>query len=119
MDELKTRREVMRNSEKIAGQLYAALAVLEGEDEQPGAAQQIDQAAQAARSAAELLPPAQSAAQQLEDAAYGIQDAVESLRACTESLQFDPDQLEETEARLAVSYTHLFRQSVASGFRGI
>lgn len=104
MDELKTRREVMRNSEKIAGQLYAALAVLEGEDEQPGAAQQIDQAAQAARSAAELLPPAQSAAQQLEDAAYGIQDAVESLRACTESLQFDPDQLEETEARLDFLY---------------
>lgn len=54
--------------------------------------------------AAELLPQAQGAARQLEDAAYGIQDAAELLRACTESLQFDPDQLEETEARLDFLY---------------
>ena len=103
-EELKMRREVMRNSEKIAGQLYAALAVLDGEEEQPGAAQQVEQAAQAAKTAAELLPQAQGAARQLEDAAYGIQDAAELLRACTESLQFDPDQLEETEARLDFLY---------------
>ena len=103
-EELRRRRDVMRNSEKIAASLFEAIAALEGTEDKDGAAQLTETAASAAESAAQILSDVQPAAGQLRDAAYALQDAAETLRGCSEALSFDPVELNAVEDRLDFLY---------------
>ncbi len=103
-EELRQRRDVMRNSEKIAALLYEAMAALDGADDQEGAAQLAESAAVSAENAAQILADVQPAAQQLRDATYALQDAAETLRSCSETLSFDPAELNAVEDRLDYLY---------------
>ena len=103
-EELRRRRDVMRNSEKIAASLFEAIAALEGTEDEDGAAQLTETAASAAESAAQILSDVQPAAGQLRDAAYALQDAAETLRGCSEALSFDPVELNAVEDRLDFLY---------------
>ncbi|MBR4888414.1 MAG: DNA repair protein RecN [Clostridia bacterium] len=104
IEELKQRRDVMRNSEKIAAFLYEALSALDGDEDQDGAMQLTENAAASAESAAQILSDVHPAAQQLRDAAYALQDAVETLRGCSETLSFDAEELNVVEDRLDYLY---------------
>ena len=98
-NELQERRTLYRNSEKVAGQLQKARALLFGDEDSDGAVALAQQAAAAAGNAAQYIAQAEAPASRLQEALYELQDAAEELDAVADLLEFDPRERDEAEER--------------------
>ncbi len=125
-DELRARRDRLRNAAALAEAAMAAAEALAPEvGDSEGAADLAARALQALGPAAELAPELAGAAAEVTDAAERLREAASSLRAFLSALEAEPAQLEEVEERLgriadakrrfaAPSLTELLERSAAA-----
>ena len=101
-EELESQREIIRNSEKIAGALELLKGLLSGDEDNEGLLSGISQASSEAERAAAYLPELEEASQKLREAGYLLEDVDSILR--NTSVDFNPDLLESIEERLDLLY---------------
>ncbi|MCH3971872.1 MAG: DNA repair protein RecN [Oscillospiraceae bacterium] len=104
VQELQNRRLRIRSSGKITEALQKADASLGGTEETPGACDAVQEAAQQLSAAAEIVPELSDLAGRVESLGYDLQDCMEEIRGQSEESSFDPQELEDIEARLDVYY---------------
>ena len=101
-EELEAQREVIRNSEKIAGTLELLRGLLSGDEDSEGLLTGVEQASVEAERVAPYLPELEEAAQKLREAGYLLEDVDAMLRGV--GVDFDPALQEAIEERLDLLY---------------
>ena len=99
-DELSSRRELLRNSEKLREALDQAVELLDGGDD--NALSMARNAAYFAGKAASISGQLEDAAESINSAAYSLADALETLRDFRDSLDFSPEEYDQLESRIAL-----------------
>ncbi len=97
---LLAQRAVYRHAEKIAAALQEARLSLTGDEERDGGLSAVTAASAALTEAGQYMEEAQSLSKRLESALYELQECAEELREFTDRLDFDQEDLEQTENRL-------------------
>ncbi|HHV31203.1 MAG: DNA repair protein RecN [Ruminococcaceae bacterium] len=103
-EELNQRRTMFMNSEKIAAALAAAKTALDGDEEMQGAVASIASASSALSEAERFLPDLHSLTERIQTIKYDLQDCTEELRNFASQTEYDPQELEQVEARLDQIY---------------
>lgn len=98
-ESLSSRRELLRNAEKLREALDAAYEALYGGE--GSAAEQAGGASAWTERAAELAPELDEALAEIEQARSNIEDAAERLRDFREGLDFSPGEYDALETRLS------------------
>lgn len=101
-EELEAQREMIRNSEKIAGILELLRGLLSGDEDSEGLLTGVEQASVEAERVASYLPELEEAAQKLREAGYLLEDVDAILRSV--GVDFDPALQEAIEERLDLLY---------------
>ena len=101
-EELEAQREVIRNSEKIAGTLELLRGLLAGDEDSEGLLTGVEQASVEAERVASYLPELEEAAQKLREAGYLLEDVDAMLRGV--GVDFDAALQEAIEERLDLLY---------------
>lgn len=96
-EELISRRDLLRNSEKLTEALHIADEALNGDD---GALNSAQNAAWQCRHAAGYAQELEDPADTLEQAIFLMNDAVEKLRDFEDALSFSPEEYDRIEQRL-------------------
>ncbi len=100
--QLQERRTFFRNVEKIAQGLYAARALLQGDEDTDGALTGIERAVSQVQDAGRYMDEAAKLGERMENLQYELEACAEEVRGLTEQLEFDPQELEQVESRLDV-----------------
>ena len=103
-EELTSRRDAARNAEKTAAALNAASAALDGDENTPGAADLIAEAAEQIEKAAQFLPELARFPEQLREAGYLLEDASNAVVAQLDGAAFSEHEIDRIEERLDVLY---------------
>lgn len=98
-DTLVSRRDLLRNSEKLTEAIDEAISVLYGGDD--NAVSLAQNAAYYAGKAAAITPELESVAANINDAAFALADAAETLRDFHDDLDFSPEEYDRLESRIA------------------
>ena len=99
-DSLSSRRDLLRNSEKLREALDQAVELLDGGDE--NAISMAQNAAYYTGKAAAISGELENAADSINSAAYAMADALETLRDFRDSLDFSPEEYDQLESRIAL-----------------
>ena len=99
-DELVSRRDLLRNSEKLTEALDAALQLLYGGED--NAVSMAQNAEYYAGKAAALVPDLEGCTKSLHEAAFTLSDAAETLRDFRDSLDFSPEEYDRLEERISL-----------------
>ena len=99
-DSLCSRRDLLRNSEKLREALDQAVELLDGGDE--NAISMAQNAAYYTGKAAAISEELENAADSINSAAYAMADALETLRDFRDSLDFSPEEYDQLESRIAL-----------------
>ncbi len=102
ISELTEKRSVFRNFESISQALSAAVSALRGDEDSAGGCQAVSHAYNETASVASVFPQVEKLAARLSEVSFEIDDIAETLRNELSALEFDPDELEAIENRLAV-----------------
>jgi DNA repair protein RecN (Recombination protein N) len=97
--ELQASRQRLRNAERLQAALSAATALLNGEDERPGAVDLVNQASLHVREAARHDPALDAEADSISTAAVQVEDALGSVVRYLERLADEAGELEAVEER--------------------
>ncbi len=100
LESLSERRELVRNSEKLRLSLSMCLNLLSGDDNMPGAETMIAQSLQEFSSIAKLLQSNEKLLERFDFAVSEIADISAEIRDLNDSLDFDPNELENLEQRI-------------------
>lgn len=103
-EELDRQRTMYLNSEKIAAALAAAKDALDGGEETQGALAALSGACTALSDAERFLPELHTLAERMQNMEYELEDCGSELREFSSRLEYDPQELEEIEARLDQLY---------------
>ena len=99
-EQLKERREVLQNAEKLSDALRMADEALYGGDSSDGAAGLLSNAEHALSRVSTISADMQTLHQKISDLMYSVQDAADELRAMRDDLSYSEGELEEIEERL-------------------
>lgn len=99
-EELRTRRDAIRNSERILKLSAQAKALLDGDEENSGAVSALGDLAQVLGSLSRYAPELESSAAQVMELSYSLQDVSMEVGRYVDNLDFDPRSLDEIEDRL-------------------
>lgn len=99
-EQLKERRKVLQNAEKLSDALRMADEALYGGDSSDGAAGLLSNAEHALSRVSTISADMQTLHQKISDLMYGVQDAADELRAMRDDLSYSEGELEEIEERL-------------------
>ena len=100
MDELSSRRDLLRNAEKLTEAIDEAYSALYGGEE--NALTLAQNAEYYTQRAAAIAPELEKAQSSISDAVFSLTDAAELLRDFKESLDFSPEEYDRLETRLAL-----------------
>lgn len=103
-EELKQKREVIRNSERILNCLNSAYIALNGNDEIAGATTLVGEASDNISKAAEILKEVEIISEEMKNISYSLNDYCFELRRIMDSLDYNPSLLEKIEERLDLIY---------------
>ena len=103
-DELTARRDAAVNAGKTAAALNAASAALDGDEETPGAADLIAEAAAQLEKAAEYIPALSKYPEQLLDMRYVLEEASSAVVAQLDENSYSEDEIDRIETRLDAIY---------------
>ena len=98
-DTIVSRRDLLRNSEKLTEAIDEAISALYGGDD--NAVSLAQNAAYYAGKAAAITPELESVAANINDAAFALADAAETLRDFHDDLDFSPEEYDRLENRIA------------------
>ena len=99
-EQLKERRKVLQNAEKLSDALRMADEALYGGDSSDGAAGLLSNAEHALSRVSTIGADMQTLHQKISDLMYSVQDAADELRAMRDDLSYSEGELEEIEERL-------------------
>lgn len=99
-EQLKERRKVLQNAEKLSDALRMADEALYGGDSSDGAAGLLSNAERALSRVSTISADMQTLHQKISDLMYSVQDAADELRAMRDDLSYSEGELEEIEERL-------------------
>ena len=99
-EQLKERRKVLQNAEKLSDALRMADEALYGGDSSDGAAGLLSNAEHALSRVSTISTDMQTLHQKISDLMYSVQDAADELRAMRDDLSYSEGELEEIEERL-------------------
>lgn len=99
-EQLKERRKVLQNAEKLSDALRMADEALYGGDSSDGAAGLLSNAEHALSRVSTISADMQTLHQKISDLMYSVQDAADELRAMRDDLSYSEGALEEIEERL-------------------
>jgi len=99
-DALCSRRDLLRNSEKLTEALDQAIAILYGEDD--NAVSMAQNAAYYVSRASAFSPELETSAEIINSAAFNLSDAAERLRDFRENLDFSPEEYDKLETRISL-----------------
>lgn len=99
-DGLVSRRDLLRNSEKLTEALDEAFRALYGGDD--NAVSMAQNAAAYAQRAAAIAPELEDAAAGINDAAFALSDAAELIKDFRDGLDFSPEEYDELELRISL-----------------
>ena len=99
-EQLKERRKVLQNAEKLSDALRMADEALYGGDSSDGAAGLLSNAEHALSRVSTISADMQTLHQKISDLMYSVQDAADELRAMSDDLSYSEGELEEIEERL-------------------
>lgn len=99
-EQLKERRMVLQNAEKLSDALRMADEALYGGDSSDGAAGLLSNAEHALSRVSTIGADMQTLHQKISDLMYSVQDAADELRAMRDDLSYSEGELEEIEERL-------------------
>ena len=99
-EQLKERRKVLQNAEKLSDALRMADEALYGGDSSDGAAGLLSNAEHALSRVSTISADMKTLYQKISDLMYGVQDAADELRAMRDNLSYSEGELEEIEERL-------------------
>ena len=99
-EQLKERRKVLQNAEKLSDALRMADEALYGGDSSDGAAGLLSNAELALSRVSTISADMQTLHQKISDLMYSVQDAADELRAMRDDLSYSEGELEEIEERL-------------------
>jgi DNA repair protein RecN (Recombination protein N) len=99
-DSLISRRDLLRNSEKLTEALDEALRLLYSNED--NAVSMAENAEYYAGRAAALVPELQGAVSAIHEAAFSLSDAAETLRDFRENLDFSPEEYDQLEERISL-----------------
>ena len=99
-EQLKERRMVLQNAEKLSDALRMADEALYGGDSSDGAAGLLSNAEHALSRVSTISADMQTLHQKISDLMYSVQDAADELRAMRDDLSYSEGELEEIEERL-------------------
>ena len=100
MDELAERREMYRNSEKIAISLGEAREALSGGDDYDGILSMLYNTLRNIGEAERYMPGLTDLTERMQSARYELEECAEELRNALSELDFEPNVLEHTESRI-------------------
>ena len=103
-EEWTERRDLYRNSERVASALQAAKLALDGETEAEGALSAVTGAAEALAEAGRYLPTAAALAERLHSVQYELEDCGAEIGGLAEGMEYDPEELAQIETRLDQLY---------------
>ena len=103
-EELGRRKNLYRNSEKIADAVASAKEALDGGDESEGAVSAVSAAADALGGAERYLPELHDLSERLRGISYDLEDCSDGLRGYSGQTEYDPAELDEVESRLDTLY---------------
>ncbi len=98
--QLKERRKVLQNAEKLSDALRMADEALYGGDSSDGAAGLLSNAEHELSRVSAISADMESLHQKISDLMYSVQDAADELRAMRDDLSYSEGELEEIEERL-------------------
>lgn len=99
-DELLSKREMYRNSEKIVANLQEALSILSDSDDASGALTNLFSAQRAINKSAEHFEDLKELADEFSDLAYAIKDKKDQIENALFDCEFDAEKQAEVEERL-------------------
>ena len=99
-EQLKERRKVLQNAEKLSDALRAADEALYGGDSSDGAAGLMSNAEHALSRVNTISADMEALYQKISDLMYSVQDAADELRAMRDDLSYSEGELEQIEERL-------------------
>ena len=99
-EQLKERRKVLQNAEKLSDALRMADEALYGGDSSDGAAGLLSNAEHTLSRVSTISADMQTLHQKISDLMYSVQDAADELRAIRDDLSYSEGELEEIEERL-------------------
>ena len=99
-EELSQRRDTIRNAERILKLTAEAKGLLDGSDENEGAANMLTQLAETLGKLSRFVPELSDAAAQVLEVSYTIHDVSGEISRYLDHLDFDPHSLDEIEDRL-------------------
>lgn len=99
-EQLKERRKVLQNAEKLSDALRMADEALYGGDSSDGAAGLLSNAEHALSRVSTISADMQTLHQKISDLMYSVRDAADELRAMRDDLSYSEGELEEIEERL-------------------
>lgn len=100
-DELQTRRDFYRHSEKVIRSLEKALGDLNDGEESAGAVSSLFDASQSLEQAVPYFPEAQDTAESMTETAYAVQDLRDAVQDLLYSCNYDPQDQAAVEDRMA------------------
>lgn len=103
-EQLLSRRELLRNSEKYSSAVDGADYCLNGSDESNGAVSQITEAENALMGVRGLGEPYAGLLRRLSDLRHEADDIAETIRDLKSQFDFSPTELDEIESRLDLLY---------------
>lgn len=98
-DELRARRDMFRNSEKIARSVGAAHQYLNGDEDSAGALSLLEQAANALAAAGRYMDDAATLSEKVQSLQYELDACADEVSALMDALDFDEVERDEVEAR--------------------
>lgn len=104
-EELETERKIISSSEKLKELSYGAYQAIHGEvtsRTSPSALDRLSEALQMLKKVADSDPSTRQHLIFLEETLIGLQETARDIRSYSDGLEFDPQRLEEIEARLAL-----------------
>lgn len=99
-ESLESERTSLMSFEKVFSLLTRAKILLSGDENSDGGAEAVDSASAALQRAAEYDPQYETLSEALCDVYYSLKDCAESVSDAIDSLESDPQRLEEIEERL-------------------
>ena len=99
-DELVSRRDLLRNSEKLTEALDEALRLLYANED--NAVSMAENAEYYTGRAAALVPELEGTVASIHEAAFSLSDAAETLRDFRENLDFSPEEYDRLEERISL-----------------
>ncbi len=104
-EELCDRKQILENSEKIAGALNEAHENLNGGDDSDGAIQQLEYACDSLSGIVECMPETEEIVKRLQNALYELEDCRDELVSMADAADGEGDNIDEIEERLDLVYS--------------